>query len=135
MRSLLSLCLALCVCVVAMGDQTLTVTITKIDGENVTVQTSKFNPETKKLETGDAVTLKAAAKLEVFKGKRNAETKKTEAGDPIEGGLKAEALKNIGEKGVRATIVTDGPEAEKAPKGTIKKIILSGGKGGFGGGK
>lgn len=130
MRSLLSLCLVLCVCVVAMGDQTLRVTITKIDGDNITVKTTTFNKETKKEESGDPVTLKVSPKLEVVKGKFNAETKKAEPGEAIEGGLKAAMFKEITDKGVRATIMTDGSADEKNPKGTITKIMIFERKGG-----
>ena len=46
-------------------------------------------------------------KVKVVKGKFNAETKKLEAGDAIENGLKNEMFTKIGDKGMRALIVTD----------------------------
>ena len=76
-------------------------TITKVDGDKVT-----FNASTKDNKVDDK-TLPAADKIKVSKGNFNKETKKVEAGDAIEGGLKNEMFTKIGDKGLRATIITD----------------------------
>jgi hypothetical protein len=129
MRSIVCLGLVFCIGLVALADQTFRVNITKIDGDKVTFKVGTKNPETKKTEYGDPVTLTVTEKVAVTKGKFNMETKKLEAGDAIEGGLKAEQFTKIGDKGVGATITTDGDEKEKEPKGKIKGIITFGGKG------
>jgi hypothetical protein len=92
--------LILCVGV-ALADEIRAV-ILKVDGDKVTFAEAKG-----KGEKGPEKTLPVAADVKVVKGKFNKETKKTEAGDALEGGLKNEALSNISEKGVRATIVTN----------------------------
>ena len=46
--------------------------------------------------------------LKVVKGKYNKDTKTVEAGDPIDGGLKADVFTKASDKGVQATIVTEG---------------------------
>ena len=96
--------------------------ITKVDGNKVTFTKVKFNPDTKKVEKGEEMTLPAAKSVKVVKGTFNKDTKKLEAGDEIGNGLKAEVLSNIGEKGVRAQIVTD-PDNKK-----ITEIRIGGGK-------
>jgi len=88
--------------------------IFKVDGDKVT-----FAKSEKKGETGDKKVYDAKG-AKVVKGVFNKDTKKLEAGDAIEGGLQATQLKDIGEKGVRATIDADGDK--------IKQIILFGGK-------
>ena len=78
--------------------------ITKVDGTNVTFAEAK-----KKGEKGEEKTLPVADNVKVVKGKFNQDTKKLEAGDEISDGLKNEMFSSdkIGEKGLRATIVTD----------------------------
>jgi hypothetical protein len=77
-------------------------TITKVDGGKVTFFKNKG-----KGEKGEEGTLPVADKVKVLKTKFNKETMKAEAGDPIEDGLKNEMFTKIGERGLRATIVTD----------------------------
>jgi hypothetical protein len=92
---------ALAVCVgLGLADE-FRATITKVDGDKVT-----FNASTKDKKEEDK-TLPVSDKVKIVNGKYNEETKKVEAGDPIEGGLKASVFTSIGDKGVRATIVTD----------------------------
>jgi hypothetical protein len=130
MRSIVCLALVLCLGFVAVGEQTFRATITKVDGDSVTFKViTGFNKETKTVEYGDPVTLKVGDKVVVAKGTFNKETKMVEPGDAIEGGLKAETFTKIGDKGVRATIITDGDKDAKDPKGAITKILTGGGKG------
>jgi hypothetical protein len=75
--------------------------ITKVEGDKVTFT------EVKGKEKGDTKTMPVDAKVKVVKGKFNPDTKKLEAGDAIEGGLKNAMFTKIGEKGVFATLVTD----------------------------
>ena len=91
---------------VAMADE-FTAIITKVDGNKVTFQKAKFDPDTKKLERSAETTLPVTADAKITKGKFNQDTKKLEAGDPIESGLKSEVFTKIGEKGQFATITTD----------------------------
>ena len=58
-------------------------------------------------EKGDEKTLTITESVKVNKGKYNTDTKKLEAGDPIDDGLKNAMFSSIGEKGIRATVVTD----------------------------
>lgn len=97
--------------------------ITKVDGGKVTIAKGKFNKETKKFEKESEQTLPVADGVKVVKAKFNKETKKVEAGDAVEGGLKNEMFTKIGEKGVRATVVTD------ADNKKITEIRVFGGKG------
>lgn len=71
--------------------------IIKVEGDKVTFK-GKDSPEK---------TLPVDAKVKVVKGKFNKETKKVEAGDELKDGLKNEMFSKIGEKGLRATVVTD----------------------------
>jgi hypothetical protein len=86
-------------------------TITKVDGDLVTVQRYKKAEKGKKgkgEKDGSPVTMSAKG-AKIIRGKLNPDTMKVEDGDPIEGGLKAELFTKIEEtKGVNATIVTDG---------------------------
>jgi hypothetical protein len=91
---------------VAMADE-FTAIITKVEGNKVTFQKAKFDPETKKLEKGAEMTLPVTADAKITKGKFNKDTKKTEAGEPLAEGLKNELFTNIGEKGRFASITTD----------------------------
>jgi hypothetical protein len=86
---------------VVMADEIRAV-ITKVEDNKVTFAEAKG-----KGEKGAEQTLPVAQNVKVVKGKRNKETKKVEAGEELENGLKNEVFSNIGEKGVRATIVTD----------------------------
>lgn len=76
--------------------------IIKVEGNKVTFAEMKG-----KGQRGDEQTLPVAKKVKVVKGKFNKETKTVDAGDELPGGLKHDMFTNIGEKGVRALIVTD----------------------------
>ena len=84
-------------------------TITKVEGDKVTVQKyKKSEVKGKKGEKdGDPVTLTAAKDVTVAKGK-SAKGGKVEAGDKIEDGLKSDVFTKIGEKGVNASVTTEG---------------------------
>lgn len=58
-----------------------------VDGNKVTFTKAK------KGEKGEDVTLPAATNVKVVKGKFNPDTKKMEAGEALDGGLKNEAVK------------------------------------------
>ncbi len=90
--------------------------ITKVDGNNVTFA------EVKGKERGPEKTMPVADNLKVVKGKLNEETKKIEAGEALDAGLKNEMFTKIGEKGVRATIITD------ADNKKILEIRVGGGR-------
>jgi hypothetical protein len=64
--------------------------ITKVDGDKVTVQKMK-----KGKADGDPVVLTAAKDCKILKGKFNKDTKKVEPGDAIEGGLKNEMFSKL----------------------------------------
>jgi hypothetical protein len=104
---------------VAMAEE-FRASITKIDGNKITVSKTKFNKDTKKLEKGEEMTLTLVDSVKVAKGKFNKDAKKLEAGDALEGGLKNEAFSKLP---VSATIVTNND-------GKVTEIIT----GGFGGG-
>jgi len=106
MRKIVAVLAVFGVCLsVAMADEFLGA-IKKVDGNKLTVQKTKFNKDTKKLEpVGDEMTLTASPATKVVKGTRNADTKKIEGGDPIEGGLNAKALSS---GKANAWIATDG---------------------------
>ena len=91
--------LALCVGISLAGE--MSGIITKVDGTKVTFT------EMKGKEKGDEMILTVTDNVKVVKGKFNKETKKVEVGDAIEGGIKADVFTKIGEKGMRAMIVTD----------------------------
>ena len=111
---------AIC-CGITLGEEIRGVII-KVDGSKVTFAKASFNKDTKKLEKGDEQTLPVADNCKVSKGKFNKDTKKLEAGDALEGGIKNEMFSKIGEKGVGATIITDGDNKK------ITEIIVSAGK-------
>src|SRR5438105_6387464 len=94
---LLFLCLGL-----AMAEEIRAI-ITKVDGNKITFAENKG-----KGEKGPEKTLQVSDKLKVVKGKFNKDTKTTEAGEAIAEGLKADVFTKIGDKGVQATIVTEG---------------------------
>jgi hypothetical protein len=102
---------------VVMADEIRAV-ITKVEGNKVTFAEMKG-----KGEKGDEQTLPVAKDVKIVKGKFNKETKKVEVGDELEGGLKHKMFADIGEKGVRALIVTDDSNKK------IKEIRVFGGKG------
>jgi hypothetical protein len=92
---------ALAICVGISLSEEIRASIRKIEDGKVT-----FNASTKTDKVDDK-TLPVADKVKVVNGKYNEETKKVDAGDPIEGGLKASVFQKIGDKGLRATIITD----------------------------
>ena len=101
---------------IAMADEIRAIII-KVDGDKVTFAENKG-----KGERGDEKTLPVSDKVKVVKGKFNQETKKLEAGDKIENGLKNEMFSKIGEKGMRAVIITDKDNKN------ITEIRVGGGK-------
>jgi hypothetical protein len=105
----LSLCLGIAVA------EEIRAVITKVEGGKVTFAETKG-----KGEKGSERTLPVAANLKVLKGKFNQDTKKLEAGEAVEGGLKHEMFSKIGEKGLRATVITD------ADNKTITEIRVGG---------
>jgi hypothetical protein len=107
---------------VALADE-FTAIITKVDGNKVTFQKAKFDPDTKKFDKGPEMTLPVTADAKITKGKFNKDTKKLEAGDAIESGLKNDVFTKISEKGQFATITTD------ADNKHITAIRTGGGKG------
>jgi hypothetical protein len=107
--ALLGLCVSL-----SLADEIRAV-ITKVEGNKVTFAETKG-----KGEKGESRTLTAADNVKVVKGTYNKDTKKLEAGDAIAEGLKGEPFSNIGEKGVRATVITDGDK--------ITEIRVGGGR-------
>jgi hypothetical protein len=103
-----------------------TAEITKIDGTKVTYKKAMFVKGEKPKTDDKATTTEVSAKLAVVKGKFDKDAGKVTDGDAIEGGLKADAFKDVSDdKGVFATItVAD----DGADKGKITKIRLFGGK-------
>jgi hypothetical protein len=92
--------------------------ITKIEGGKITVA-SKYDKETKKF--AEEKTYPLATNVKVMTAKFNKEEKKVEAGEPLQGGLKNERLQNIGERGVRATVITN-------DAGQVTEILVRQGK-------
>lgn len=122
MRKILCTLAVVAVCVGVAVAEEISGTITKIEGNKLTIQKTKFNQEAKKLENvGEPITLTVSADVKVAKGTKNKETKKVEAGEALSGGLKAEPLAKIGEKGVRATVITDNNKV-------VTEILITGGK-------
>ena len=108
MRKILCSLAVLAVCVGFAVAEEISGNITKIEGNKLTIQKTKFNREAKQVENeGAPITLTVSKDVKVVKGKRNQETKKVEAGEALSGGLKAEPLAKIGEKGVRVVVITD----------------------------
>jgi hypothetical protein len=107
--------LALCIGIGAAEE--IRAIIIKVDGDKVTFAENKG-----KGERGAEKTLPVAANVKVVKGKFNQDTKKTDAGEALAGGLKNEAFSKIGEKGLRATVITD------AANKTITEIRVGGGR-------
>lgn len=94
--------------------------ITKVDGNKVTFH--KMEGRGKDATKGPEQTLPAVKNVKVVKAKFNPETKKAEVGDALEGGLSHKMFSNIGERGVRATLVTD------ADNKNITEIRVMGGR-------
>jgi hypothetical protein len=93
--------------------------ITKVEGNKVSF--AKMEGRGKDAKKGEEMTMTVAKNVKIVKGTFNKETKKLEAGDALEGGLKHKMFSNIGEKGVRATIVTEDNK--------ITEIRVMGGRG------
>jgi hypothetical protein len=91
--------------------------ITKVEGSKVSFKETKGKDD----PGGPEKTLTAVENVKVVRGKFNKDTKKLEAGEAVAGGLKSEVFTKIGEKGVRATIVTD-------DKQKITEIRIFGGR-------
>jgi hypothetical protein len=90
--------------------------ITKVDGDKVTVQKFKKGEKGKKGEAdGDPIMLTASKECKVLKGKFDKETKKLVAGDAIEGGLKNEMFS----KAVFARVTVEGS--------TLSEVLVMGG--------
>ncbi len=101
LRKLIGAAILLVLCVgITLADEIRAIII-KVDGDNVTFAESKGK------EKGPEKTLPVAENVKVVKGKFNKDTKKLEAGDAIDDGLKNKMFSKIGEKGIRATIITD----------------------------
>ena len=78
--------------------------IRKIEDGKIVVGV-KFDKETKKF--AEMKTLTVAKDVKVVTGKYNKEEKKFEVGKVLEGGLENKRFQNIGERGVRAFIITN----------------------------
>ena len=89
----------------------------KVDGDKIT-----FTEMKGKGEKGEEKTYTVASTVKVNKGKFNPDTKALEAGDALEGGLKNEMFSKIGEKGLRATIITNDDNK-------VTEIRVGGGRG------
>jgi hypothetical protein len=102
LRKVVGVAVVMALCVGFTLAEEIRAVITKVDGDKVTFAESKG-----KGEKGPEKTLPVDASVKVVKAKFNRDTKKLEAGDPLEGGLKNELFKEIGERGRFGTIVTD----------------------------
>jgi len=92
--------------------------ITKVSADGKTITFGKFDRETKSITDEKEYTVSSSVK--VLKGKRNPDTKKLEAGEELQGGLSNDMFKNIGKRGVFATITTD-------DSGNVTQIVAGGG--------
>jgi len=91
--------------------------ITKVSDDGKTITVGKFNRETKEVTDAKAYTVSSSVK--VVKGKFNKEEKKLEATDvEIKGGLTGDTFKNIGKRGIFATITTD-------DSGNVTQIVVA----------
>jgi hypothetical protein len=117
LRKLVSAMVVLGLCVGITFADELRGVITKVEGGKITFT------EMKGKEKGDEKTFTVDEKVKVVKGKFNKDTKAIEAGDDIENGLKNEMFTKIGEKGVRASVVTDS-DGKK-----VTEIRILGGRG------
>lgn len=79
--------------------------ITKVDGTKVTF--APVEGRGKDAKKGEEKTLSVANNVKVIETKFNREEKKVEVVGNLEGGLKHKMFSKIGERGLRATIVTD----------------------------
>jgi hypothetical protein len=104
LRKLLCATILLLSCIGVTFADEIRAIILKVEGNEVTFAQSKG-----KGERGEPKKLPVADNVKVVHGKFNRETKKMEAGEAIESGLKNEIFSSekIGEKGMRATVVTD----------------------------
>src|SRR5262245_20327594 len=118
MRKIVAAAVVVLLCVGITMAEEIRAIITKVDGDKVTFAENKG-----KGEKGPEKVMTVADNVKVLKGKFNKDTKKLEAGDALENGLKNEAFTKIGEKGVQATITTDGDNKK------ITQIVV-GGRGG-----
>jgi len=101
LRTLLSACLALVLCgVVALAGE-YSGRITKAEDNGVTFY------EQKGKDKGDPKTLPVSKDVKVYSATFDPDTKSIVKGDEIKEGMKAEQLTKIGDKGVRAVVVTD----------------------------
>lgn len=91
--------------------------VTKVEKDKISFVTRK------KGEKGEEKSFSLASSVKVVKGKFNPEDKKIEAGEAIEGGLTNKIFQEIGEKGVRAQVITndDGKVTEIRVLGPRKK--------------
>ncbi len=102
LRKLVGSAILLVLCVgITLADEIRAI-ILKVEGDKVTFAEAKG-----KGEKGPEKTLPVVENVKVVKGKFNKETKKLEAGDTVDDGLKNKIFSSIGEKGMRATVVTD----------------------------
>jgi hypothetical protein len=123
-----AIALALCVGITLAAE--ISAVITKVDGDKVTF--AEVKGKGKDATKGAEKTLPATgAKVVKAKFSKDGDKFKIEAGEALEGGLKNEMFSKIGEKGVRATVVTDADNK----KITEIRVFTFGGKGGFGKGK
>jgi hypothetical protein len=92
--------------------------VTKVEGNKVTFAETKG-----KGEKGTEQTLPLSDNAKIVTGKFDKETKKVESGEALADGLKNDKFTKIGEKGLRALVITD------ADKKTITEIRVLEGKG------
>jgi hypothetical protein len=78
--------------------------VKKVEDGKVTVAT-KFDRETKKFQ--EEKTYPLAKDVKILNATYNREEKKVEVGEPLKDGFKNERFQNIGDRGVRAQIVTN----------------------------
>jgi len=103
LRKLIAGVVVLALCVGISMAEEIRAIIIKVEGNKVPFAENKG-----KGEKGPEKTMTVSDKLKVVKGKYNKDTKTVEAGDAIADGLKADVFTKIGDKGVQATIVTEG---------------------------
>jgi hypothetical protein len=79
--------------------------ITKVEDNKVTFY--PFEGKGKDAKKGEEKTMTVAKDVKIVKAKFNPETKKIESGEELEGGLKHKMFAEIPEKGIFAGITTD----------------------------
>lgn len=95
--------------------------ILKVDGDTVTVQ--KLKGKGKKVENdGDPVKLKVGKDAKIVGGKFDKDAKKVVDGDAVTDGLKNEMFSKISDKGITATITTEG-EGDKEAITKIRVVM------------